>query len=64
MARELPEMSTHRLNRNAANKEKVADEIDKYIEQLDLWRKALRAGDGEQMKDMMRVAAARRKELY
>ena len=47
-----------------ANKEKVADEIDKYIEQLDLWRKALRAGDGEQMKDMMRVAAARRKELY
>lgn len=47
-----------------ANKEKVVDEIDKYIEQLDLWRKALRAGDGEQMKDMMRVAAARRKELY
>ena len=47
-----------------ANREKVADEIDKYIEQLDLWRKALRAGDGEQMKDMMRTAAARRKELY
>ena len=47
-----------------ANREKVADEIDKYMEQLDLWRKALRAGDGEQMKEMMRTAAARRKELY
>lgn len=47
-----------------ANKEKVADEIDKYMEQLDLWRKALRAGDGEQMKEFMRQAAARRKELY
>ncbi len=47
-----------------ANKEKVADEIDKYIEQLDLWRTALRAGDGEQLKDFMRQAAARRKELY
>ena len=47
-----------------ANREKVADEIDKYIEQLDLWRNALRAGDGEQMKEMMRTAAARRKELY
>ena len=32
-----------------ANKDKVADEIDRYMEQLELWRKALRAGDGETM---------------
>ena len=47
-----------------ANKEKVADEIDKYMEQLVLWRDALRAGDGEQLKALMRKAAARRRELY
>lgn len=47
-----------------ANKEKVADEIDKYMEQLTLWRDALRAGDGETLKALMRTAAARRKELY
>ena len=47
-----------------ANKDKVADEIDKYMEQLELWRKALRAGDGEAMKALMRTSAARRKELY
>ncbi len=47
-----------------ANREKVADEIDKYMEQLELWRQALRAGDGEKMKALMRTAAARRKELY
>lgn len=47
-----------------ANKEKVADEIDKYMEQLELWRNALRAGDGETLKALMRTAAARRKELY
>ena len=47
-----------------ANKEKVADEIDKYMEQLELWRKALRSGDGETLKELMRTSAARRKELY
>lgn len=47
-----------------ANKDKVADEIDKYMEQLELWRDALRAGDGEMLKALMRTAAARRKELY
>ena len=47
-----------------ANKDKVADEIDKYMEQLELWRRALRAGDGETMKELMRTSAARRKELY
>lgn len=47
-----------------ANREKVVEEIDKYMEQLALWRDALRAGDGEQLKSLMRLAAARRKELY
>lgn len=47
-----------------ANKEKVADEIDKYMEQLELWRTALRSGDGETLKKLMRTSAARRKELY
>ena len=47
-----------------ANKDKVATEIDKYMEQLALWRDALRAGDEEQLKSLMRLAAARRKELY
>ncbi len=47
-----------------ANREKVAIEIDRYIDQLDAWRKALRSGDGEAMKEMMRTAAARRKELF
>lgn len=47
-----------------ANKEKVADEIDKYMEQLELWRKALRSGDGETLKNLMLMSAARRKELY
>lgn len=47
-----------------ANRDKVAEEIDKYMEQLALWRDALRAGDEEQLKSFMRLAAARRKELY
>lgn len=47
-----------------ANRNKVAEEIDKYMEQLALWRDALRAGDEEQLKSLMRLAAARRKELY
>ena len=47
-----------------ANKDKVADEIDRYMEQLELWRKALRVGDGETMKALMRTSSARRKELY
>ena len=42
----------------------MTDEIDKYMEQLELWRRALRAGDGETMKELMRTSAARRKELY
>lgn len=46
-----------------ANKDKVADEVDKYMEQLLLWRDALRNGDAEQLKQLMRTAAARRKEL-
>ncbi len=47
-----------------ANKEQVADEVDKYIEQLQLWSVALRAGDGAALKNFMKKAAARRKELY
>lgn len=47
-----------------ANKEKVADEIDKYMEQLALWRDALRSGDGEQLKALMRTAGTRRRELF
>lgn len=47
-----------------ANKDKVADEIDKYMEQLMLWRDALRSGDGEQLKALMRTAGARRRELF
>lgn len=47
-----------------ANREKVADEIDKYMEQLSLWQRALRTGDGEQLKDLMRKAGARRRELF
>lgn len=46
------------------NREKVADEVDRYIEQLQIWQKALREGDAETMKERMRVAAARRRELY
>lgn len=46
------------------NREKVADEVDRYVEQLKLWQKALREGDAETMKELMRTAAARRKELY
>ncbi len=47
-----------------SNRERVADEIDKYMEQLSLWQRALRAGDGEQLKDLMRKAGARRRELF
>lgn len=47
-----------------ANKEKVADEVDRYIEQLEMWRVALRNGDAEKMKELMRISSARRKELY
>lgn len=47
-----------------ANRNKVAEEIDRYMEQLALWRDALRAGDENQLKSLMRLAAARRKELY
>ena len=46
-----------------ANKDKVADEVEKYMEQLTLWRDALRSGDGEQLKRLMSAARARRKEL-
>lgn len=47
-----------------ANKEKVADEVDRYMEQLEIWRQALRSGDAETMKELMRKSTARRKELY
>lgn len=47
-----------------ANKDKVADEIDKLMEQLVLWREALQQGDGEQLKQLMRTGAARRRELF
>ena len=46
------------------DKEKVADEIDKYMEQLALWRDALRSDDGEKLKELMRKAGARRRELF
>ena len=42
----------------------IVPEHNKYMEQLALWRDALRAGDEEQLKSLMRLAAARRKELY
>lgn len=47
-----------------ANRVKVADELDRYIDQLEIWRKALREGDAETMKQLMRKSTARRKELY
>mgnify|MGYP005876774319 FL=1 len=47
-----------------ANREKVADEIDRYMEQLALWRDALRGDDGEKLKELMRKAGARRRELF
>lgn len=47
-----------------ANREKVAVEIENYMQQLTLWRDALRTGDGEQLKSLMRTAADRRKDLY
>lgn len=47
-----------------ANKEKVAVEVDKLIAQLEKWREALRNGDAEAMKELMRTGRNRRKELY
>lgn len=47
-----------------ANREKVADEVDRYIDQLEAWRKALRAGDAEAMKELMRLSTSRRRGLY
>lgn len=47
-----------------SNKDAVAEKIDEYIRQLELWRDALRSGDGKQLREMMCSAAARRKELY
>ena len=47
-----------------ANREKVADEIDRYMEQLVLWRDALRSDDGEKLKELMCKAGARRRELF
>lgn len=47
-----------------ANRHKCADELDKYIAELEIWRKALREGDAEAMKERMRLSGARRKELY
>ena len=36
----------------------------RYMEQLALWRDALRSGDGEQLKALMRTAGERRRELF
>lgn len=47
-----------------ANKDRVADEVDKYIEQLILWRDALKAGDADTLKALMRKSGARRRELF
>lgn len=47
-----------------SNKEKVAVEVDKLIAQLEKWREALRKGDAEAMKELMRTGRDRRKELY
>lgn len=47
-----------------ANKDRVADEVDKYIEQLILWRDALKAGDADTLKGLMRKSGARRRELF
>ncbi|MDO4178052.1 MAG: prephenate dehydrogenase/arogenate dehydrogenase family protein [Phascolarctobacterium sp.] len=47
-----------------SNKEKVAQEVDKLIAQLEKWREALRNGDAEAMKELMRTGRDRRKELY
>lgn len=47
-----------------ANKEKVADELDHYIEQLEIWRRALRSGDMETMKSLMQQSKDRCKELH
>lgn len=47
-----------------ANRMKCADELDKYIAELEIWRRALREGDAETMKERMRLSGARRKELY
>ncbi len=47
-----------------ANRQRVAEEITRYMEQLKLWRQALLEGDGETLKRLMARAAARRKELY
>lgn len=47
-----------------SNRQAVADKIDEYMQQLALWRDALRSGDGESLRQMMCSAAARRKELY
>ncbi len=46
-----------------SNREKLAAEVEKYIEQLQAWHKALAAGDGEAMKAMMRLAGERRRGL-
>lgn len=47
-----------------ANREKVADEVERYMAQLKLWHEALVAGDAEKMKELMRTSRARRRELY
>lgn len=47
-----------------ANRDKVVLEIDRYMEQLQLWRDALSAGDADGLKELMRKAGGRRKELY
>lgn len=46
-----------------ANSEKVANEIDRYIVQLEIWRSALRNKDIVTLKEQMKKAASRRKGL-
>lgn len=47
-----------------SNRDKVVCEIDRYMEQLQLWRNALSQGDADGLKELMRKAGRRRKELY
>lgn len=46
------------------NSEAVISEIDSYVEQLWQWRQALVLRDEAALKNMMRLAGERRKELY
>ncbi len=47
-----------------SNRENVVIEIEKYKQQLDKWCKALKENDAEALKDMMKEASVKRRELY